>query len=73
MSWERGYLGWGCCIYGRDSVNVFYMGICVGVWRGFDWVLLGWKVGGVDYVGLVWNLGGWLGGVLGEIGGLWLD
>ena len=22
--------------YERDSVNVFYMGIYVGVWRGFD-------------------------------------
>ncbi len=28
--------GIGDYIYGRDSVNVFDMGIYVGVWRGFD-------------------------------------
>ena len=25
---REGYLGWGCYIYGRDSVIIFDMGIC---------------------------------------------
>ena len=31
---REGY--WGGERYECDSVNVFYMGIYVGVWRGFD-------------------------------------
>ena len=67
------------------GVWVLYMDVIVWmcfIW-GYMWVYEGdliwsrvlycWGERG-DYIGLVWNLGGWLGGgVLGEIGGLWLD
>lgn len=46
-------------------------GYMKGIWFEVR-VLYCWGERG-DYIGLVWNLGGWLGGVLGEIWGLWLD
>ena len=61
---DVGVIVWMCFIWG-------YMWVYEGdlIWSG---VLYCWGERG-DYIGLGWNLGGWLGGVLGEIGGLWLD
>lgn len=82
MSWER-VIGGGGVIYGRDSVNVFYMGIYVGV-LGLDWVwsrgvvLLGWKGWlywiGVEFRWVIRGMGGEIGGIVIGLGfdrGVW--
>ena len=73
---KRGVIWGDRC--GRDSVNVFYMGIYVGVWRGFDlkWgvVLLGWK-GWLYWIGVEfrWVIRGSVRGNRGTVIGLGFD